>query len=166
MERMQAKARARFAFSEYLGRSGKRCTPERLRILDIVMEQRKPFTAEDVLAEASGGNGIAICRATLYNTLPLIVDAGFMRRLAFDKTVYYECIRSGQVAKPRVVMVCSECGKVHKSYAPSPETWLNDVAMRGFSPRLETTMVYIEGTCSRCRRSLNLKYKSLNSTNK
>ncbi|MCM1310134.1 MAG: transcriptional repressor [Bacteroides sp.] len=160
MERMQAKARARFAFSEFLGRSGKRCTPERLHILDIAMEQRKPFTAEQLLQRCRNNEGINVCRATLFNTLPMIVDAGFMRKIVHDKVVQYESIRPGAVSKPRLYMVCSQCGKVHKSDAPTLEHWLIDINMRGFLPKTDSAVIYINGLCSRCRR--NSKNKIFN----
>lgn len=153
MERMQAKARARFAFSEFLGRSGRRCTPERLHILDLVMEQRKPFTAAQLLALCHGRDSISICRATLFNTLPLLVEGGFMRRMVHDKIVRYEPVRPGAIVKPRLYMICTICGKVHKSDAPSLAAWAKDVAMRGFVPKTESAIVYLDGECARCRRT-------------
>lgn len=162
MERMQAKARARFAFSEFLGRSGKRCTPERLHILDVAMEQRKPFTGEQLLELCRNQGGISVCRATMFNTLPLIVEAGFMRRLAHDKVVQYECVRPGVTVKPRLYMVCVQCGKVHKCDAPPLDSWIEEVNTRGFVAQVESAVVYINGTCARCRRGNNLKSKSHN----
>lgn len=166
MERMQAKARARYAFSEFLGRNGKRCTPERLHILDIAMEQRKPFSGEQLLELCNTREGINICRATLFNTLPLIVEAGLMRRFAHDKIVQYETIRPGAITKPRIYMVCSQCGKTHKSDATALESWLEDVNLRGFMPQSDSAVIYINGTCSRCRRNNKPKSKSLNSITK
>lgn len=167
MERMQTKARARFAFSEYLGRSGKRCTPERLHVLNIVMEQRKPFTVEQLLQLCQQNDGITICRATLFNTIPLLIDAGFMRRIAHHRIVEYESVRPGALCKPRLYMICVNCGKVHKCEAPSLASWAEDVAMRGFTARPESAIVYMNGTCSKCRRKQisTKKINSLNPTN-
>jgi len=164
MERMQAKARARFAFSEFLGRSGKRCTPERLHILDIVMEQRCPFTCEQLLELCQGRDGISVCRATLFNTLPLIAEAGFVRRMSHGKVVQYECVRPGSAVKPRLYMECTQCGKVHRSVAPTLEPWLRETNTRGFVAQPESAVVYVSGTCIRCRR--NSKSKSLNQIKK
>ncbi len=166
MERMQAKARARFAFSEYLGRSGKRCTPERLHILDVVMEQRKPFTGEQLLEMCQNRNGITVCRATLFNTLPLIVDAGFMRRMAHDKVVQYESVRPGVAAKPRLYMLCTQCNKVHRCDAPSLAAWLEDANTRGFMAHMDSAVVYINGICARCRRYNKSKSKLHNQIKK
>lgn len=164
MERTQAKARARFAFSEFLGRSGKRCTPERLHILDVVMEQRSPFTGEQLLELCQEHDGISVCRATLFNTLPLIAEAGLMRRMSHGKEVQYECIRPGLAAKPRLYMACIKCGKVHRSVAPTLEPWLKECNTRGFIAQPESAVVYISGTCNRCRR--RNKSKSLNEIKK
>lgn len=163
---MQAKARARYAFSEFLGRNGKRCTPERLHILDIVMEQRKPFTSNQLLTLCQVHEGINISRATLFNTLPLIVEAGFLRRLAYDKTAIYEVIRQSATVKTKLYMECSRCGKTHKTDASSLEPWLEKVNTRGFAVQPGSAVVYLSGLCSRCRRNEKKNSKSLNAIKK
>lgn len=166
MDRMQAKARARFAFSEFLGSNGKRCTPERLLVLDMAMEQRKPFTGEELLARCNELPGITVCRATMFNTLPLLVSAGFLRRTAHDKQVSYETIRPGSVVKPRQYMVCSRCGKTHRSDAPTLASWVEEQTLRGFVPQPQSAVVYIYGLCARCRRDKSPKQNKTISNNK
>lgn len=159
MDRMQAKARARFAFSEFLGGRGKRCTSERLLVLDAAMEQRRPFSAESLLQLCASRRGMSICRATLFNTLPLLVEAGFLRRLAHDGNVSYETIRPGNVAKARQYMTCTRCGKVHHSDSPMLARWVDTQTFRGFTPRPQDSVVYIYGLCSRCRRERDSQKK-------
>lgn len=154
MDRMQAKARARFAFSEYLGVSGKRCTPERLLVLDTVMEQRTPFTAEDLLAKCSSLSGINICRATLFNTLHLLVQGGFVRRLNLDGAAIYETLRKGAL-KPAAYLTCSSCGKTRRVDSPELGHWAGTLAPRGFSIDPTTAVAYLSGLCSSCRRIKN-----------
>ncbi len=162
MDRMQAKARARFAFSEFLGERGKRCTPERLLVLDVVMDQRKSFTAEELLSLCKDRPGLNICRATLFNTLPLLVDAGFMRRLIYDGRTVYEPVRPGNSVKPRLCMVCTVCGKVHHSDVPALAEWVETQPLRGFTPEPQRSVVHIYGLCFRCRRAQAvMKKKSL-----
>lgn len=166
MDRMQAKARARFAFSEFLGSSGKRCTPERLLVLDAVMEQRKPFTSEELLALCAEQPGMNICRATLFNTLPLLAEAGFLRRIAYDGHVRYETVRPGNAVKPRRYMICRHCGKVHQADAPDLAEWVSGQNLRGFVAEPQSAAVYVYGQCSRCRRESAARKKKITSTNK
>lgn len=164
MERMQAKARARYALAEFLGGSGKRCTPERLLILDVAVEQRKPFTAEELLRKcAESGAGLSLCRATLFNTLPLLVQAGVLRHNIANHS--YVSVRTATANKPRLNLVCSICGKVHHRKISGFGSWVSSQDLRGFSATPEGAEVYIYGECSMCRRKL-LASKTKNSITK
>ncbi len=153
MDRMQAKARARFAFSEFLGRNGKRCTPERLLVLDAVMEQRTPFSAESLLEHCRTLPGINVCRATLFNTLHLLVQGGFIRRLNLEGATTYETRRTGAAAKSAAYLVCTVCGKTRRIDAPELSRWAGTLSPRGFAVDSSATVAYLSGTCSACRRN-------------
>ena len=152
MNRMQAKARARFAFSEFLGGSGKRCTPERLVVLDAVMDQRLPFTAEGLLEQCAAQPGISICRATLFNTLPLLIQGGFVRRVSVDGQTTYEAVRPGNQLKPMAYMICSACGKTRRVDAPALGRMAAELSPRGFAADSDSAIAYVHGLCSGCRR--------------
>ena len=162
MEKLQAKARARYAFAEYLGGLGKRCTPERLLVLDVAMEQRKPFTANELLKQCQDSAGINVCRATLFNTLPLLVQCGLLRRNAHDRDVMYESIRSKNQQIARQHLICNVCGKIHHFNAPQLSAWVASQSFRGFTGDPESAVVYVYGQCSRCRRKSSSKPKNLN----
>lgn len=151
MNKMQAKARARFAFSEFLGGSGKRCTPERLVVLDAVMDRRSQFTAEELLEQCAAQSGISICRATLFNTLPLLIQGGFVRRVSVDGTTTYEAVRPGAPLKPTAYMVCSSCGKIRRIDAPALGRIASELTPRGFTVDSDSAVAYIHGLCSGCR---------------
>lgn len=152
MEKLQAKARARYAFAEFLGGLGKRCTPERLLILDMAMEQRKAFTALGLLEKCLSNPGIKVSRATLFNTLPLLIQCGLVRKNACDGDVTYEAIRSTGQLRARQNLICTVCGKIHHLDAPSLSAWVESQNFRGFTGVPETAVVYVYGECSRCRR--------------
>lgn|GEM_PF-1875048 len=161
MEKLQAKARARYAFAEFLGGIGKRCTPERLLILDLAIEQRKPFTANTLLKLCQESHGIKVCRATLFNTLPLLVQCGLLRRNAHDRDVEYESIRSRGMQSARQHLICNVCGKIHHLRAPDLAAWVASQSFRGFSGEPDSAVVYVYGQCSRCRRKTSLKSKNI-----
>lgn len=161
MEKLQAKARARYAFAEFLGGIGKRCTPERLFVLDMAIEQRKPFTANNLLKLCQESTGIKVCRATLFNTLPLLVQCGLLRRNAHDRDVMYESIRSKSMHHARQHLICNVCGKIHRLNAPELAAWVATQSFRGFSGEPESAVVYVYGQCSRCRRKTSSTTKNI-----
>lgn len=152
MDRLQAKAQARYAFAEFLGGIGKRCTSERLQVLDMVMDQRKPFKAEELLEQCRAVRGPLICRATLFNTLPLLVQCGLLRRNVHERNVTYETLRSRSQSSARQHLVCNTCGKVHRFDAPELAAWVEAQHFRGFTGDPSTAVVYVYGQCARCRR--------------
>lgn len=153
MEKLRTKARARYAFAAFLGQHGKRCTPERLLVLDTAMDQRRPFTAESLLQECRTASGsFNVCRATVFNTLPLLVQCGVVRRTEYGGDVSYEAVRSASSRQPRQILVCSMCGKVWKRNAPSLGAWVEAQSFRDFSGQPDTAVVTVYGECSRCRK--------------
>lgn len=160
MDKLQAKARARYAFAEFLGGIGKRCTPERLLVLDLALEQRKPFRADELLELCRESAGINICRATLFNTLPLLVQCGLLRRNAHDREVSYEAVRSRNQMRARQHLICNTCGKVHRLDAPELAAWVAEQHFRGFTGLPGSAVVYVYGECARCRRKHSTTVKN------
>lgn len=149
MERLQAKARARYAFAEYLGSVGMRCTPERLLILDAALDRRKDFTAVEI-HELCG-----VSRATVFNTLPLLVKCGLLRH---SPDGHYEAIRAQ--SRPKLHMICTNCGKEHHTSAPALAQWVESLSLKNFTPMADTVELYIHGECDKCRRKHNQPRKS------
>lgn len=101
----------REAFRSYLRDRGIRCTPARLRILDAVLELDYHFQAEQVLYLLTD-RGVKVGKATVYRTLPLLVDCGILRQVRFDvKQAYYEHAFG---AGPHDHMVCRRCGRIEE----------------------------------------------------
>jgi len=99
----------RAAFKEYLREGGIKYTSARRVILDTVLEMHDHFEAEQVvyLLKDRGNN---VGKATVYRTLPLLVDCGILKQVRFDvKQAHYEH-DFGQ--KPHDHMVCGACGRI------------------------------------------------------
>ncbi len=167
MEKLRTKARARYAFAAFLGQQGKRCTPERLLVLDVAMEQRTPFTAEELLRSCvDSRKALNVCRATVFNTLPLLIQAGLVvRHPGPEHDNRYEAVRSTGALKPRMFLVCTCCGKILKRTSGAFDRWLEAQAFNNFFPRIELSFTYVYGECSRCRKKrANNKLKTDNRT--
>ena len=99
----------RLAFREYLHDHGIKYTTARQKTLDAVLELHEHFEAEQVLYQLKG-RGWNVGKATVYRTLPLLVDCGILKQVRFDvKQAHYEhAFGEG----PHDHMVCRRCGRI------------------------------------------------------
>ena len=99
----------REAFRKYLKDHGIRYTTARRKILDVVLDMRDHFEAEQVLYLLRE-RGHRVGKATVYRTLPLLVDCGILKQVRFDaKLAHYEHA-FGEA--PHDHMVCRRCGRI------------------------------------------------------
>lgn len=99
----------RQAFREYLRGHGIKHTAARHRILDAVLELDGHFEAEQVL-HLLRNRGHRVGKATVYRTLPLLVDCGILKQVRFEvKQAHYEhAFGEG----PHDHMICRRCGRI------------------------------------------------------
>lgn len=101
----------RESFRLYLRRRGIKDTQARRSILDTVLDFREHFEAEQLLY-ALKESGRRVGKATVYRTLPLLVDAGILKEVRFGKKqAHYEQVY-GQA--PHDHMVCRRCGIIYE----------------------------------------------------
>jgi Fur family ferric uptake transcriptional regulator len=97
METSAGQEQVRELFERYLEEQGHRKTPERFAILAEVYAFEGHFDMEALYVHMKGRN-YRVSRATLYNTMELLIDCGLVRRHQFgDKTAQFEkCYRIRQ----------------------------------------------------------------------
>lgn len=146
MSHTPIKEQARQRFTEYLSAHGQRKTAERFAVLDAVYSTPGHFDIEELLRTMLDNNRFHISRATLYNTIDLLVDARLVVKHQFgDHTAHYE--RALQTT-PHHHLVCTRCGKVTELASPALEKSLAKIATPGF--KSEGYALYIYGTCADC----------------
>ncbi|HEY3245108.1 MAG TPA: transcriptional repressor [Phycisphaerae bacterium] len=102
-------ADARAHYQRYLVSHGIKFTQPRRRILDAVLAMDGHFEAEQLLYELRQ-RGFRVGKATIYRTLPLLVDCGLLKQVRFDvKQAHYEHA-FGEDAHDH--MVCRRCGRI------------------------------------------------------
>lgn len=144
------KTSARNALAAYIAANGLRNTPERLAILNAMLELGDSFSVGE-LGDAVSAKGLRVSRATLYNALHVFAEAGIVgRRLSAQpgdgRSVAYGLAEQGSVA---VCLVCKACGKRR---AVRDTTLARVLAARHYgSFSVSGIEVCVSGLCSRCR---------------
>ncbi len=131
-------------FIRFLKEKGYRVTKPRLEVAKLVFSRRGHFTAEDLLRKAPH-----VYRATLYRTLALLVEGGFIRERKFSET---SKVYENAAGRPEHFhLVCVRCGRIEEI---EPEDVVR--ALEREAKKRDFKVLKIEitifGLCSRCRR--------------
>ncbi len=102
-------------FSIYLEEHNLRKTTERIMILEEIYSRNDHFDAEELYMDFQNRNQL-ISRATIYNTLELLSDSGFIRRNQFgaNKTRYEKAGNFRQHDH----LICLDCNKISEFCDP------------------------------------------------
>ena len=140
---------AREVLTSYLKADGKqRLTPERYAILDTVMGIQGHFDAESLYYRLMA-NGVKISKATVYNTLDILLNAGLVSKYRFaDKTSRYE----KAFGRPHHHhLICLQCGEIVEFVDEKLDSLQADVCtQKDFVAQSSTLQIF--GTCSKCKK--------------
>lgn len=128
-----------------------RHTAERMTILSTVcMLQR--FSVDDLRYALTG---ITISRATVYNTLSIMEEAGIVHRLEKDfgkRATQYEIVF---LRHSSVKIICQKCGRISEVKDSTIQRMLDDKNFTNFVQ--ERYSLYIYGHCKVCRKKHIIK---------
>lgn len=133
-------------FDEFMQSNNMRKTPERFAILEYIAKTRGHFTIEMVLQHIET-SGFHVSRATVYNTINLLVNAGMLHCHNIEGiAMQYELA----TVAPHFHLVCTSCGKIKEVHDNNFIAFMNTRKYNAFTPQRYSLYAY--GTCSTCAR--------------
>lgn len=138
-------------FEQFLASRDLRLTRQRAEILRAIFATHKHVTADelyDMLRRSKGTAGLKISRATVYRTLSLLVEGGFIQALELgtEQGTLYEHVMGHEHHDH---MVCLECGTIIEFHDERLEQVQDEAVERhGFGATSHRLIIY--GTCASC----------------
>ena len=145
------KISARNKFTLYLKGKKLRKTPERYAILEKILSLNDHFDIES-LYEMLDNSACRVCRATVYNTIELLIDCGLVRRHQFgNQQTQYEKVS----ASNHHHLICIECGKIKEVRDSDFIAYMNAKKYQAFTTSY--FQLYVYGLCNTCARKMKRK---------
>jgi len=142
---------------EFLLESGLRRTVQRDAIIEAAFSHTDHYTAEELLVRSRAIDP-SVSRATVYRTLPLLVESGLLKELDLGKDqMLYD---PNYIDHPRHShLICIDCNRIVEFEDRNIDTLENCITKRlGFSPAKKLTR--IEASCDELRRSGHCSHKA------
>ncbi|MFM7497303.1 MAG: Fur family transcriptional regulator [Bacteroidota bacterium] len=136
-------------FGGFLRERSLRPTPERLNVLQRVYAMNGPFTA-DTLLEDLRTMGHRISRATIYNTLELLLECRLVEHHQFGRFgSYYEKSHGRRQADH---LLCTNCGRIQEFCDPRLYPILQDTG-QVLGQEIQHHQLHVHGACLQLQKT-------------
>ncbi len=135
-------------FMEFILSKGLKSTRKRSEILDEIMATEGHFDPDELYISLKQ-KGSKVSRASVYRTLPLLVESGFIEEVErVDKHAHYERVSSDSHHDH---MICIKCGKVIEFFSPTLEMLQDEICQKEKFNKVRHSLE-IFGYCEQCNR--------------
>lgn len=132
---------------DYCAREGLKLTPQRRRVLEILLEDHRALGAYEIL-DRLRAEGLGAQPPIAYRALDFLVSHGFAHKIE-RLNAFTACGHMGQTHAP-AFLICRECATVAETYADPTKGDLGRAAREtGFT--IERAVVEAEGLCPKCQ---------------
>jgi Fur family transcriptional regulator, ferric uptake regulator len=133
-------------FTEYLRSNKLRVTQERFILFEEIMKGSGHFDADELFTQIRS-KGLKTSRATVYNTLDILVECGLISKYRFgDNHSRYE----KAFGRPRHDhLICLRCGEIIEFVNPRLDQMQEDIC-KSNNFTLQSSTLQIFGHCASC----------------
>lgn len=143
-------------FMDYLTLHKHRRTPERFAILDHIYSTKGHFDMDSLYKSMIEVN-FRVSRATLYNTIELLLDCGLVVKHQFGANVSKYERKYGNENHDHII--CTSCGTVWESKSNDLFTPAQQKKIKKFTVHYYS--MYIYGICSKCSHAKKMEMQKL-----
>ena len=144
-------------FSNYLKNKKLRNTTERNAIFEKVCQTKEPFTLEMIRQQLEDTN-FHVSRASVYNTIELLLDANIVVRHQFTSTIVQYELKC--IAEQFIFAICTSCGTVRRIKNDKLKRIFSDYKIPKFT--LDHFLLHFYGICSKCKFKIAQKRNMTN----
>jgi len=136
------------SFREFILSKGLKTTRKRDEILEEILTTDGHFDPDELYIRLKQ-KGSKVSRASVYRTLPLLVESGFIEEVErVDKHAHYEKVAEDSHHDH---MICMKCGKVIEFFSPTLEMLQDELCQRENFKKVRHSLE-IFGFCKDCNR--------------
>lgn len=156
MDNQKLRKQVKDEFMDYLTLHKHRKTPERFAILDHIYTSKGHFDMDSLYKSMIDVN-FRVSRATLYNTIELLLDCGLVVKHQFGANVAKYERAYGNENHDHII--CTSCGEVWESkngnlFTPAQQKKIKKFTVNYYS-------MYIYGICSKCSHAKKMQLRKL-----
>ena len=150
MYKTEAHKKVTDIFTNYLIQNKHRKTPERYAILNEIYQTNGHFDVEEMYMRMKKNN-YRVSRATLYNTIEILLDCKLIRKHQFGKiqAQYETSFRS----KQHDHIICNNCSNVIEFCDPRIQN-IKDSILENMNFTIEYHSLNFYGICENCQKKL------------